>query len=185
MDSLAPAVSGRATRRRTKDGDGDCADVPLNIAGMTAHNRHLAEIWRLGEPGGASVPLAKLAVDSVAAVELHCFLQRHWVDGVLRLKHPTTQKVKVTLRGFALYGNTQRPHDSAKQARHTLLFEGHSMFTDLRRYLGGFCLIELAVLQHAKQWCATFPCVSMCFSCIPHPAHTILLFVYAHLTPLI
>ena len=124
---------------------------------MAAHNRRLAGVWHLGDPGGSAAPLTKWQVPKDSA-ELFCaVIERDWKDGELPVRHPVTGKVKATFRGFSIYGNTRQPHDAAKQAASTIVFEGGANFTIFRNGVPGFAPIESALLKHAEKWCVRWP----------------------------
>ena len=135
----------------------EVSGVAVSVAGMAAHNRRLAGVWHLGDPGGSAAPLTKWQVPKDSA-ELFCaVIERDWKDGELPVRHPVTGKVKATFRGFSIYGNTRQPHDAAKQAASTIVFEGGANFTIFRNGVPGFAPIESALLKHAEKWCVRWP----------------------------
>jgi hypothetical protein len=132
-------------------------EMPLTVAGMVAHNRRLAHVWALGEPGGTAVPLTKLQVPKDSADVLHDVICRDWLDGELVIRHPVSGKVKAVLKGFSEYGSTRQSHDPRLQALHTIVLDGAAHFNIFRLGVPGFAPIESALLKHAEKWCALWP----------------------------
>ena len=115
LRSKAKAV---ATEGGSTGGDGSSDVLQLSsVAGMAAHNRRLATIWRFGND---AAPICKLSVAGAGFRNAVGYLRLHWVEDVLHVKD-YSGSTKATLEGFTGYAKTDQPFDPALQKKSTLL----------------------------------------------------------------